>query len=164
MKSFLKMNVLAYALVAIVCFRNVPAQAAAGWVHADNGIGIAVGEPGGITFFHKLEEKSFVQAYVSRYFLVGADYAMVFPRAIHAIPELTPYIGGGGFLFSAHYWYDDDLRRRSSLGLGARIPFGMLLQIPEAPVHLHLEIAPATTVIPFMWTYLDAQLGVRFLF
>jgi hypothetical protein len=164
MNSTFRVLILAGTLCFFGFLRSDPSLAASGWVNADNGLGIAVGEPGGITFFHKLEEKSFIQAYISRYFLVGADYAMVFPRAIHAIPELTPYVGGGGFLFSAHYWYDDDLRRRSTLGIGARIPFGMLLQIPDAPVHIHLEIAPATTVIPFMWTYFDAQLGVRFLF
>jgi hypothetical protein len=145
-------------------FAYGPAHAASGWVNGNNGLGIAVGDPGGVTFFHKLEDKSFLQAYVSRYFLIGADYAMAFPRSITSIPELTPYIGGGGFLFSAHYWYDDSLRRHRTIGVGGRIPLGLLLQIPQAPIHIHLEVAPATTVIPFMWTYVDVQIGVRFLF
>jgi hypothetical protein len=164
MKNFLRPASLALSFVCALLIGSSSLVRASSWVSANNGVGIAIGDPGGITFFHKLEEKSFVQAYVSRYFLVGADYAMVFPRAIYAVPELTPYIGGGAFMFSTHYWYYDDYRRHSDLGIGGRIPLGLMLQIPDAPIHIHLEIAPTTTVIPFIWTYADAQLGVRFLF
>ena len=145
---------------ALVLTLSRPVLAGGSYSNANNGIGIAIGDPGGITFFHKLDETAFIQAYVSRYLLLGADYNMVFPRAIHAIPELTPYVGAGAFLFTSNSWNHS----RHHSGVGARIPLGLLLQVPNAPIQFHFEIAPSTTVIPFMYSFADAMIGVRFLF
>lgn len=139
---------------------NANAVAGPSYVSADNGIGIALGEPGGLTFFHKLNDQYFIQGFLSRDLLVGADYAFVFNGAIHAIPELNPFIGAGAFVFTNHSW--DQSRDRS--GMGVRIPLGLLLQVPNAPVQFHAEITPSCTVIPFIDSFADAMIGVRFLF
>ena len=146
--------------LSLILTLSCPAFAGQSYSSTNNGVGISVGTTGGLTFFHKIDEQSFVQAFLSRDLLVGADYAFVFPRAVYAIPELTPFIGGGAFVFTYNGWD----RSRERAGIGARIPLGLMLQIPDAPVHLHLEIAPSCVVIPFVASFADVILGVRFLF
>jgi hypothetical protein len=159
------------AAIAGVFLFSVASAAYAGsesWVFAPNGVGIAVGTNGGLTGFHKMDERTFVQGTIGGLsnggLVLGADYAMVFPRAIYAIPELTPYIGGGAFIFSCNRWCSNMAGVDDGTGFGARIPFGLLLQIPNAPVHIHLEVGPSTTVIPEVHSGFDAVLGARFLF
>ena len=160
-------------LSLLIAGTSAYAKSERSYVSANNGIGIAIGDPGGITFFHKMDEDHFIQAYFSQNLLIGADYATVFPYAITAIPELTPFIGGGAYLFKFAYEFYDYYGRYSrysrygksgDLGVGARIPLGLLLQVPNAPIQIHLEIAPSVLVIPVIYSYLDLMIGVRFLF
>jgi hypothetical protein len=44
------------------------------------------------------------------------------------------------------------------------MPLGLLIAIPDAPFHVHVEVAPATTINPFMYSFAAAMAGVRFLF
>jgi hypothetical protein len=120
-------------LFAVIFSMNSRAFAADSYGTTRNGLGIAIGEPGGITFFHKISERSFMQAFISRYLLIGADYAVMFPRAIYSIPELTPFVGGGAFLFTSRHWDHS----RDVGGVGMRIPLGLLLQVPNAPIQFH---------------------------
>lgn len=148
-------------LLTIACSR--PAMASSSYTPGLTGFGISVGDFGGITLYHKLSEQSFVQAMISRYLTVAGDYAMTFPNAVPTIPDLTPFVGAGGFLFSTRYWdvYED--RAARTAGIGARIPLGVMFQIPNAPIHLHADITPSCTVIPFVESFLAVQLGVRFI-
>ena len=77
--------------------QSAVAKGTSSYASANNGVGIAVGDPGGITFFHKLDERNFIQAFLSQNLLIGADFATAFPNAITAIPELTPFVGGGRY-------------------------------------------------------------------
>ncbi len=146
------------------------AKGASSYASANNGVGIAVGDPGGITFFHKLDERNFIQAFLSQNLLIGADYASAFPNAITAIPELTPFVGGGAFFFKfSHSYYGrydryGYYKSGDEFGIGGRIPLGLLLQVPNAPVQFHVEISPSILVIPALYSFLDAMIGVRFLF
>jgi hypothetical protein len=158
MKFFVK-----FALSAALVTLTTTAYAAS-WAYKNNGVGIAVGSMGGISGFHKLDDKSFAQGTIYGFskggFAIGADYALVFPNAIITMPEITPYVGGGAFIFSCNILCSES----TGIGLGARIPLGFLAQIPNAPVHVFLEISPATLITPVVSTSLEAALGVRFLF
>ena len=124
------------------------------------GAGLAFGEPGGITFFYRTDEKSFVQAFIGSGLVLGGDYNFAFLNAIPSQKNIVPYLGFGGFIFSGDHWS----RSRDSTGFGLRMPLGVLVQIPEAPFHIHLEVTPATTISPFMYSFAAAMAGVRFLF
>jgi hypothetical protein len=124
------------------------------------GLGLAFGEPGGITFFYQTSDKSFVQAFIGPGLVLGGDYNFAFIDAIPSQKNVIPYLGFGGFIFSGDHW----AHSRDSTGFGIRMPLGLLIKIPEAPFHIHLEVTPATTLNPFMYSFAAAMAGVRFLF
>lgn len=162
-----RLIVLAGIFIGILASYSNSALAASSYANARNGVGLAVGSPGGITFFHKLDDSAMVQAFIGPGLLFGGDYALLFPKEIHAIPELTPYVGGGAFFFTHHDWYHHHRYHHDhhdSLGIAGRVPVGLLLQLSEAPVQFHFELAPSITVIPFMYTFIDAMIGARFTF
>ena len=146
--------------VGLIGLATSTAADASSFASADNGIGLAVGEPAGITYFRKIDDQSFAQAFIGSNLVIGLDYAIAFPGAVKNLPNFTPYVGGGLFLFSSRYW--DHARDNS--GIGLRMPLGVLIQIPNAPLHFHLEVAPSTTINPFMYSFVDAMIGARFLF
>jgi hypothetical protein len=158
------MKSLAKLLVTLSTIFCTSSYAGSSYTPGNTGLGITVGDFGGLTFFHKLDQQSFVQAYISSHFLVGSDYAVTFPNAFPTAPALLPYVGGGGFLFSTRYWSIYDNHGHSISGIGAKLPIGMLIQIPNAPVHIHAEISPACTLTPFVESFLAVQVGARFLF
>lgn len=151
------------ALVFTLVFCS-SAMAGSSYTPGTMGFGISVGDFGGLTLYHKLSEQNFLQASISRNLVVAADYAIAYPNAVASAPALTPFVGGGAFAFSTSYWDEYEDRGKRIAGLGARIPLGVLLQIPNAPVHIHGEITPSCTVVPFVESFLAVQLGVRFIF
>jgi len=157
MKRYLFCLILTAILLDIFISQSADASS---FASADNGIGLAVGEPAGITYFRKIDDQSFAQAFIGSNLVIGLDYAVAFPGAVKNLPNFTPYVGGGLFLFSSRYW--DHARDNS--GIGLRMPLGVLIQIPNAPLHFHLEVAPSTTINPFMYSFVDAMIGARFLF
>ena len=124
------------------------------------GLGLAVGEPGGVTAFLRTNDRSFVQAFLGPNLVVGGDYNFAFTRLVPSSPNITPYLGFGGFLFAGRTW----TYSRGTTGFGIRMPVGLLIKVPEAPFHFHLEIAPSTTINPFMDSFAAFLAGVRFLF
>lgn len=124
------------------------------------GVGLAFGDPGGITFIYRNTEKSFFQAYLGSGLLLGSDYDFVFTDLISSQKNVIPFLGFGGFIFTGDHWS----RSRDATGFGLRMPVGLLIEIPEAPFHFHLEVAPAMTISPFMYSFASAMIGVRFLF
>jgi len=127
---------------------------------ADRGVGLAVGEPGGITLFYRDSEKSFIQAFIGPGLMAGVDYNFAFAGALKSATNVTPYLGLGGFLFTGDHWSAP----HNVSGFGLRMPAGLLIQIPEAPFHFHLEVAAASTISPFMYSFAAIMAGVRFLF
>lgn len=124
------------------------------------GVGLAVGEPGGMTAFLRTSDRSFAQAFIGPNLVIGGDYNFAFARIIPSTPNITPYLGFGGFVFAGRTW----TYSKGTTGFGIRMPVGLLIKIPEAPFHFHLEIAPATTINPFMESFATFMAGVRFLF
>ncbi len=137
----------------------IPSQAAA-FSYANRGIGLAIGEPAGVTMFYRTSDKAFVQAFVGPSMVLGADYNFAFAGAIKEAPRVTPYLGFGGFVFTRDYGY----RETASAGFGIRMPAGLLFQIPDAPFQFHLELSVASTLNPFFYSFASAMAGLRFLF
>jgi hypothetical protein len=142
---------------------STPSIAGSNFTPGTTGFGISVGDFGGLTLYHKLSDQNFVQAMISRDLLLAADYAYTFPGAVPSAPNLVPFVGGGGFAFSTRYWDVYEERGRRLTGIGARIPLGVLVQFPTAPVHIHADVTPTCTVIPFVESFLAVQVGVRFI-
>jgi hypothetical protein len=146
-------------LVIVICLITFSTAASAD-SPARYGAGLAFGEPGGITFYYRASEKAFVQAFLGSGLVLGGDYNFAFTEALTANKNIVPYLGFGGFIFSGYHWS----RSRDSTGFGLRMPLGLLIAIPDAPFHVHVEVAPATTINPFMYSFAAAMAGVRFLF
>ena len=158
------MKQLSAFLVLLIVLLSTPSHAGSYYTPGNNGFGISVGDFGGLTLYHKLSDQNFIQGFISRDLIIGGDYAISFPNAIPSAPAVLPYVGGGGFLFSTRYWSVYEERGRRLSGVGARIPLGAQLQIPNAPIHLHGELTPTCTITPFVESFLAVQIGVRFVF
>ena len=152
---------LSCIFLAIISFSQ-PLSAANSVGDGNNGIGLAIGAPltSGITYYRKLNDNTFVEAFFRPRFMIGADYALSFPHAVYAMPEVTPYVGGGAFVFISDSW----MRHEDDSGVGVRMPFGIIVKPSEAPLHFFVEIAPLMALSPASDTFLEGLLGARFLF
>ena len=150
------------------------APAAAGpTTGGDIGVGIALGDPTGLSAkvwldrTHALDFAASWSFEDDRLDLYG-DYLFHFwgalgPGAKHRAFNLPLYagigtklsVGGGG---KGHFTDDD------SAGLGLRVPFGVTMVFTEAPFDIFLEIAPGILLMPKSAFDLDAALGTRFYF
>jgi hypothetical protein len=130
----------------------------------DFGLGIQVGNMGGITGIVNPDDRAMIQGVIGTFWydglLLGADYCVKFPGAFSGNNVLTPYIGGGGYAFSGTSWRRTD---RYS-GFGVQMPFGIIVDLPKVPVHIYAQIAPAINRVPFTDSYLQFAVGARFLF
>jgi hypothetical protein len=133
---------------------------ASAFSYANRGVGLAIGEPAGITVFYRTSDKAFVQAFIGPNMVLGGDYNFAFAGAIKDAPSVTPYLGFGGFIFNRDYRN----RETDTSGFGIRMPSGLLFQIPEAPFQFHVEVSAASTINPFFYSFASAMVGLRFLF
>jgi len=130
------------------------------FANEQRGIGLSFGDPGGLTFFYRTTEKEFIQAYLGSGLVIGGDFNFSFAGKLWSQNSVIPYLGFGGFVFSGDSW----AHSKDASGFGIRMPIGVILKVPDAPFHVHLEVAPATTISPFMHSFAAAMAGVRFLF
>ena len=140
--------------------------------YGDNtGVGIAVGTGlSGISLYHDLSRDAFVQGVVAigsfgGLGLVG-DYAVVIPDVIKDTRFLRAYYGGGLILLkyprSWYYPYRD--RYEDAVFIGAHMPIGLQLMIPNTPLQLAFQLEPGIWVAPGTFVFLDALITFRFLF
>ena len=158
------MTILKKFFCLVAAMISLPAFAGTSFTPGNNGFGISVGDLGGLTVFHKVGDQNFIQGYLSQSYILGGDYAFIIPNLIPSFPALSPYVGGGAFVFSTKYWSTYDEHGKKISGVGVKIPIGMLIQFPNVPIHLHAEVSPTSTVVPFVESFLSVQIGARFLF
>lgn len=127
-----------------------------------NGLGIVFGDPSGITFQHKINERQFADFYFAynwddEVMLMG-DYKFRLPGLFSSDVPVMPYVGIGAFLKIEDHKHDDDL------ALGVRIPLGIEWKIPEAPITVFGELVPALKVINKTDGDFQAGIGARYFF
>jgi hypothetical protein len=139
------------------------------------GLGLALGEPTGITGKYWFNRKNTLQ------FAAGWGYWPHHGGAIYCdylynvftilrakkVPfNLLFYMGLGGKLgIWDDYWHRDHYYD-SGVSLGLRIPFGVTMVFVKGPFDVFLEVVPGMAFIhphPF-WFDLDACIGGRFYF
>ena len=128
------------------------------------GIGIQVGTMGGLSFYQDLDRDNFVQGVLGTFwyngFYIAGDYCFQYPGAVKSAPALTPYVGIGPMMATGTTWRHD----KSYTAIGVHIPLGINLKIPKVPMQIYLQVGPAMLLTPYTDTYMDAALGVRFMF
>jgi hypothetical protein len=138
------------------------------------GLGLALGEPTGVTGKYWFNRKNALQFAVGwGYYPHGGgavycDYLYNAFTLVHAKQvsfNLLFYMGIGGKagVWYRHYWHDPEY---SGVGLGLRIPFGVTMVFVKGPFEVFFEIVPGLAFInpePF-WFDLDACIGGRFYF
>jgi len=171
-------NLLSSALVVTV-FIFEPALASGETARTDNqtgglGVGAVIGSPTAITGKKYLNSSSAIDFgisfFASDYTLLYADYLIHFHGIIKTsgLEQVQGYLGIGGLLA-----YSNNSRSsvsgylgtsQGSIGLGVRVPFGLLWPLPTAPVEFFGEIAPGISVIPSTSMLIEIGIGARFFF
>jgi hypothetical protein len=136
----------------------------------DFGVGVSLGQPGGISMYLPTTDSQWVQAaLVFDADLdpgISADYAFGYPRLFDATPEITPYIGVGAFVFDRYHdigWEDEVDRTEEGAYVAARIPLGVLANLERTPVQLGLEVAPAITLQTPTYRFVQSAVFARYL-
>jgi len=126
---------------------------------AKGGIGIAIGDPTGITLriekfpvltvgYHFFSKNGYIDA--------NLDFWIIHNRLGAKKTKLNWYLGVGAstdIYFGANQF---------PVVIGARVPIG-LQWIPTDPIEIYLEAAPGISVFPGVGFDMDYALGIRFL-
>lgn len=143
-------------LLCVLISTNLWAQGGA------NGLGIVFGDPSGLTFQHKINEKQFADFYFAYTWddelVFMGDYKLHLPGLLETEVPVTPYVGIGAFLKIEDRKHNDDV------AIGVRIPVGIDWQVPNAPIVVFGELVPALRVIKDTDGDFQAGLGGRFYF
>jgi hypothetical protein len=127
------------------------------------GIGASIGQKSGLSMFYGISKNDFVQSTVSfdndGDAGVFADYALAFPERMGR--DYTPYVGLGAFVHDNDFdtRFEDDEEYEGQTFVAARVPIG--IRYDGLPIQLALEVAPALTVIPVNFGFVQAALTAR---
>jgi hypothetical protein len=136
------------------------------------GLGLALGEPTGVTGKYWFNRKNTLQFAIGwGYYPHGGgavycDYlynVFTLVRAKKVPFNLLLYMGIGGKIgvWGHHHHYD-----HAGVGIGVRIPFGLSMVFVKGPFEVFLELVPGLAFIhpdPF-WFDFDGCIGGRFYF
>ena len=161
-------------IATIISLFCLTAQAAPSAQSKSTGIGIILGDPTGLSVQangNTSNPINFGLAYkFSDWLQIWGDYTFKFPQffdsVFHTHTGIAGYIGIGPALL----FVDDDvkfknnIRRSSSLGLLARVPFGLEYKLSSAPIGFMLELVPAILLIPATDFTFQGGIGARFYF
>lgn len=129
-----------------------------GAVSTDEGlaIGATSGAHDGISLMYRTSKDGALQSTIS----LGDDSNYINVDRLFMKPEMfrneyaVPYVGVG--------YYRDNAN--GFVSQGVRVPIGILLNVPESPLQLSLEMAPAMEVHPDVETSVEKSMGVRYAF
>lgn len=159
--------------LAIACCLIVTATGALAQRAGDNGLGIIIGDPTGVSFKHWMDATRAWDAAAAwdleddETLHLHADY-LWHDFSLNAVKDNRNFgwYYGVGARFVAH---DDNGRGRGNNDddddtFGVRVPFGFDYFFPGKPLEAFLEVAPALELIPETDLDFDIGLGIRFYF
>ncbi|MGE0174208.1 MAG: hypothetical protein AB7T49_15535 [Oligoflexales bacterium] len=129
------------------------------------GVGASIGQKSGLSLFYGISESDFVQSTVSfdndGDSGVFVDYALAFPERMKGY--FTPYVGLGALVHDSDYdtQFENDEEYEGQTFVAARLPIGV--RYDGFPIQLALEAAPALTLIPVRFGYVQAAFTARVL-
>jgi hypothetical protein len=127
-----------------------------------NGLGIVFGDPSGITFQHRINEREFADFYFvynwDEEAMFMGDYKFRLPGIFDSDVPVMPYIGVGSYLKLKDHKHNNDI------ALAVRIPVGVEWKVPEAPIAVFGELVPALQVIKKTDGDFQAGIGARYFF
>jgi hypothetical protein len=143
-------------LVFIFVFMFVTSNVSAA---GNNGIGIVLGVPTGVTFQHRYTERHFADYYFAytwdKEWMFMGDYKIHLPGLFRDVP-FTSYVGVGA------YFKVEDKKHNDDIALGIRVPLGVDWQVPDAPVVFFGELVPGLRIIKSTDGELQAGVGARY--
>jgi len=165
-----------FVFCSVFCFLQILASSS--WASGQPpktrnfGLGIEVGSPTALTGKYWYDPGHAVDMglgyWFGNYIEIFGDYLWHWPRAFSGTrdpgPEFVPYIGVGGEFHVANGAPPVTDNNHPTVGIYARIPFGMEWLPPRAPVGIFLEIVPAIQIIPGIYVAFGADIGARFYF
>ena len=161
--QFLSTTTLEFTVKKLICLLALVLSTNLWAAGGANGLGIVFGDPSGITFQHKLNERQFADFYFAynwddEVMFIG-DYKFRLPGLFPSDVPVMPYVGIGAYLK-----VEDKKHHNDDLALGVRIPLGVEWKIPEAPITLFGELVPALQVIEKTDGDFQAGIGGRYFF
>ena len=166
-----------YLIVTMLCLTQIASAKDAGRdASRDFGLGVVVGGPTAITAKYWLDHERALDGgiafSVNDYILLYGDYLWHYPRPFkHSDPffsNVNFYLGLGANLAittSDRSNTDYYLGKRSgSVGLSARVPFGLEWKPADPPLGVFVEIVPGISVIPSTSVIVQGGIGIRYYF
>jgi hypothetical protein len=163
--------------VVVIILLSTSLSSADAGDHRTFGLGIALGEPTGLSAKWFLSDSSALDLDLAYALFEGSamftmDYLYHFQDVLHSpVVWMRPYIGGGGVLAGRtvheeetdhdHHKHEVD---KDVLGVGGRFTAGLSFLFTEVPIELFVDISPGIWLVPetdFMW---GAVLGARYFF
>ncbi len=128
--------------------------------HKGLGLGIAVGDPTGITAKYWTSRNTAICGTMGwsfrgeGYLHINGDFIYHYPKLLEVEKgELPLYLGLGG-----------RLAFKNETEIGIRFPVGLVYLFPDAPFDAFFELSPYLNLYPRTDMFLSASLGARFFF
>lgn len=132
-------------------------------VFAENGIGIIVGQPTGVSFKHWLSDANSIDAALAWSFVKGGGLYVhgnyLFENKSNLDSLTIPWFWGVGANVGTWKSGDD-----TEIGIGVRVPVGLNFRFQQIPSELFLELAPTLNVVPSVNFGVGGAIGYRFVF
>lgn len=141
-----------------------------------NALGLRVGETSGLTFKHKFNNHSALEAIVSFWpYTVGLTGLYQYHLPTGA-PGLNWYVGGGGHInagrmYSGYYFYNRGDRyvyveRRDALAVGVDGVVGLEYKFKPVPFAVSADVKPFIETTSYGYTFMsiDPSVGFKFTF
>ncbi len=172
MKSLVSALLLWFGLTSGAWATNVAGKFS---TENDMGIGVGLGSVDGISMYYRMDQSAFAQGFLSfsdgaDYYISG-DYCFQYPGTFIDAPYLVPYYCLGGFIMEVDwgYYHGRWWSRRGDWDdhttfIGAHVPLGLQVFIPQTPLQVYGELAPSLFITPGTYVSMFIQLGIRFLF
>lgn len=160
--QLLSTSTLGFTVKKLICLLALVLSSSVFAAGGANGLGIVFGDPSGITFQHKINERQFADFYFAYTWddevIFMGDYKFRLPGLLQTEVPIMPYVGIGAFFKFEDHDHNDDV------AIGARIPLGLEWKIPEAPITVFGELVPALRVVKRTDGDFQAGIGGRYFF
>jgi len=139
-------------------------------VFANFSLGLAFGEPSGLTAKYEVSRNFAIDFGVAYSFLWGLGGYSIYSDVLYLLPDTLIIDGNSIPLYAgvgASYFGVVGLAEYGGYNVRVRVPFGVYYPLyinKDIQIEPFFEIAPNITVIPYFGFHLSASLGARYIF